>query len=210
MLDSIRKNGLLLAIFALICTFIVSLTSYLTKDAIAHQRQLQLERSLNQVIPTRYYNNQLTGNCVLVTNQQYLGSTEPKHVYRALFNGSPVAAVIETTAPDGYSGNIDLLVAVTIEGEVIGVRTLAHQETPGLGDKIEIIKSDWINSLAGHHIEGTDDRRWAVKKDGGMFDQFTGATITPRAVVKSVKNTLMWFEQNQQDIFNQASQCEAH
>ncbi|EQC1350519.1 electron transport complex subunit RsxG, partial [Escherichia coli] len=99
----------------------------------------------------------------------------------------PVAAVLETTAPDGYSGAIQLLVGADFNGTVLGTRVTEHHETPGLGDKIELRLSDWITHFAGKKISGADDANWAVKKDGGDFDQFTGATITPRAVVNAVK-----------------------
>ena len=99
----------------------------------------------------------------------------------------PVAAVLEATAPDGYSGAIQLLVGADFNGTVLGTRVTEHHETPGLGDKIELRLSDWITHFAGKKISGADDANWAVKKDGGDFDQFTGATITPRAVVNAVK-----------------------
>ncbi|HIE5254938.1 TPA: electron transport complex subunit RsxG, partial [Serratia marcescens] len=118
----------------------------------------------------------------------------PHRLYLARKNGQPTAAALETTAPDGYSGAIKLLVGADFNGTVLGTRVIEHHETPGLGDKIELRISDWISFFSGKKIEGPDDKRWAVKKDGGMFDQFTGATITPRAVVNAVRRTALYME----------------
>ena len=130
-------------------------------------------------------------------------------IYRARMNNSAIAAAIKTAAPDGYNGNIELLIAINSDGSVSGVRTLLHKETPGLGDKIELRKSDWITKFAGKKVHDENDNRWAVIKDGGMFDQFTGATITPRAVVKKVRRTVDYFKANQDVIFNTESNCGA-
>ncbi len=123
-----------------------------------------------------------------------LGDGAPHRLYLARKNGQPTAAALETTAPDGYSGAIKLLVGADFNGTVLGTRVIEHHETPGLGDKIELRISDWISFFSGKKIEGPDDKRWAVKKDGGMFDQFTGATITPRAVVNAVRRTALYME----------------
>lgn len=209
MLDSIKKNGLSLALFACICTLIVASVNELTKDAIKAQQQKALLRSLNQVIPTAAYNNDLAQNCIEISNQPLLGNFEPHRIYRAFLDGSPSAAVIETTAPDGYSGDIDLIVSIAYSGEITGVRAITHQETPGLGDKIDRKKSDWVESFIGKFFDEENATQWAVKKDGGEFDQFTGATITPRAVVNATKNTLTFFNQHKTMIFQQPNTCEA-
>lgn len=205
---SIQKNGLALAAFAGVCTLVVSVVNYLTLDTIAEQKQRVLLQTLNQILPSQSYNNDLAADCALVIDKSRLGSDKPQRIYRARMAGSPVAAVIETTAPDGYSGSIELMMAVKLDGTISGVKTLSHKETPGLGDKIEERKSDWIFSFNNQKVNSESDKRWAVKKDNGMFDQFTGATITPRAVVKAVKNTALYFAANQQQIFAQAANCE--
>jgi len=110
-------------------------------------------------------------------------------------------------APQGYNGNIDFIMAINNDGSVSGIRVLKHQETPGLGDKIEIRKSDWITSFTGKKIRSEDDSRWAVTKDNGMFDQFTGATITPRAVVNGVKSTLKYFTKNRDSLLTRPNAC---
>ena len=204
---SIQKNGLALAAFAGICTLVVSVVNYLTKDTIEAQKQLVLLQTLNQILPQESYNNDLAADCTLITNKAKLGSDKPQRIYRARLDEKPIAVVIETTAPDGYSGSIELMMAVKLDGTISGVKTLRHKETPGLGDKIEERKSDWIFSFKGQQVNGENDNRWAVKKDNGMFDQFTGATITPRAVVKAVKKTALYFAAEQQQIFAQAANC---
>ena len=207
MKQTIQKNGLALAGFAGICTLIVSLVNFFTKDTIAAQQQRLLLQTLNQILPQQIYNNDLAADCTLVSNKALLGSEQPQRIYRARLNNQPVAAVIETTAPDGYSGSIVLMMAVKLDGTISGVKTLSHKETPGLGDKIEARKSDWILSFKNQQVQSENDTRWAVKKDNGMFDQFTGATITPRAVVKAVKNTALYFAAQQTQIFAQSANC---
>lgn len=203
---AINKNSKVLTLFALACTATVGIVNELTKDKIYQQEQLQLLSTFNQIIETDRYNNELALDCVKVTDER-LGSDDAQTIYLARFNSSPVAAAIKTNAPQGYSGNISLIVAVNIDGSVKGVRALAHKETPGLGDKIDIKKSDWINSFIGKKIESENDSRWSVSKDGGMFDQFTGATITPRAVVKAVKNTTQFFNEKKHMLFSLPNEC---
>jgi len=202
------KNAQILALFAVVCTAIVGVVHLLTKDQITLQQQQKLLRNLNSIISVHSYNNIIYQDCLILTSSALNTATEQK-VYRARNNGLPVSAAITTTAPDGYNGNIELLIAINIDGTVSGVRTLKHQETPGLGDKIEIRKSDWINSFTGKKLANEHDSRWQVKKEAGMFDQFTGATITPRAVVKAVKNTVNYFNNHQNELFETVSNCHA-
>ncbi len=202
---SMQRNGLILAAFACAATLLVVITARLTAEPIARQQQQELLQVLNQVIAPHEHDNDLYQSCIRVRHEQ-LGPP-PQAVYRATMNGEPVAAAMEVTAPNGYSGAIKLLVAVYTDGSVAGVRTLQHQETPGLGDKIEIRKNDWITSFEGREVRGDDDPRWAVKRDGGQFDQFTGATITPRAVVQAVERAVRVFKQHQQDWFRQPANC---
>ncbi|WDD97641.1 electron transport complex subunit RsxG [Thalassomonas actiniarum] len=197
---AIKKNSKILALFAIACTAVVGLVNEFTKGHIQNQQQQHLLTILHSIIEPQRLNNNLANDCRLVTDP-LLGSTEPQTVYLARYDGEPVAAAIRTTAPDGYNGNIELIVAVNADGSVSGVRQLKHNETPGLGDKIEIRKSDWITGFNGKKMRDEKDSRWAVTKDNGMFDQFTGATITPRAVVKAVKQTVTYFKQHQQALF---------
>jgi electron transport complex, RnfABCDGE type, G subunit len=185
MLKTMRKHGITLALFAAGSTGLTAAIDQLTKNTIADQAAKQQNALFEQVIPAGSYNNDLLNSCYLV-NAPELGKGTHK-VYIARQGDEPVAAVMEATAPDGYSGAIQLLVGADFNGTVLGTRVTEHHETPGLGDKIELRLSNWITYFSGKAIEGENDARWAVKKDGGQFDQFTGATITPRAVVNAVK-----------------------
>ncbi|MBA7847395.1 electron transport complex subunit RsxG [Klebsiella sp. RHBSTW-00484] len=185
MLQSMRKHGITLALFAAGSTGLTAAINELTKSTIEDQAALQQKALFDQVMPANLYNNDLLKSCYLVTAPE-LGKGQHK-VWIAQNNDQPVATVMEATAPDGYSGAIQLLVAADFKGSVLGTRVTEHHETPGLGDKIELRISDWITLFAGKVIHGQSDSHWAVKKDGGDFDQFTGATITPRAVVNAVK-----------------------
>lgn len=202
---AISKNAKILALFAIACTAIVGAVNLFTKERINLQAKQQLKKQLSSIVPNTNHNNEMFLDCLLLP-QGSDGLLIDK-IYRARFNDKPIAAAIKTIAPDGYNGKIELLIAINVDGSVSGVRTLSHKETPGLGDKIETRKSDWITSFSGKRIIDETDTRWAVIKDGGMFDQFTGATITPRAVVKTVKNTVNYFNDNQQMIFTTPSNC---
>jgi electron transport complex protein RnfG len=147
------------------------------------------------------YDNDLLADRIEVVEPELLGTDSSLPVYRARHKGRPVAAIIESVAPDGYSGSIRLLVGVTPEGRLLGVRVLRHQETPGLGDAIEERRSDWIRSFDGRSLSRPPATRWKVRKDGGDFDQLTGATVTPRAVVAAVRNTLTFVQRTGPALF---------
>lgn len=203
---AISKNSKILALFAVACTAAVGSVHLLTKDRIELQTQKKLIRQLNEIVQVSSHDNEMFRDCITApTNSN--SDLNIDVIYRARQDGAPRAAAIKTVAPDGYSGNIELLIAINTDGSVSGVRTLLHKETPGLGDKIELRKSNWITSFSGKEIIGEHDARWAVVKDGGMFDQFTGATITPRAVVNTVRKTINYFKANQNAIFTTPSNC---
>ncbi|WP_448212193.1 electron transport complex subunit RsxG [Colwellia sp. MEBiC06753] len=204
---AIEKNAKILALFAIGCTALVGLTYELTKGRIKAQEQSELLSTLHAIVSDDVHDNIMSNHCIIVQDE-LLGTNEPHKAYLATLAEQPVAAAITTTAPDGYNGKIELIVAVNIDGSIGGVRTLKHQETPGLGDKIETRKSDWIYTFTDRTDSEVQSNRWKVKKDGGMFDQFTGATITPRAVVKAIKNTAHYFEKNKTTLFQQAHNCE--
>lgn len=208
MINTIARNGAMLAVFAIVTTALISLTFIGTRDTIKTQQQQRLLSVLGEVIPPTMHDNLLYQNCTEVINKQ-LGNQQPHRVYRAYEGDTPVAFAIETTAPDGYSGNIELVVGVNMDMQVLGVRVIDHQETPGLGDKIETSVSDWIYSFSGMSFDPDKLSRWQVKKDGGVFDQFTGATITPRAVVSAVKNTLLFVEREQATLLRADNLCAA-
>ena len=206
----IQKNSQILAIFAIICTAIVGLVNELTKDEIKAQEQLQLLNTLHSIIEPSRYNNDITQDCVSLSSPLLGNSTTDKNMqtaYIARQDNQAIAIAMTSTAPDGYNGNIELIIAINMDDSVSGVRVLKHQETPGLGDKVEFRKSDWINSFTGKKLLSEKDSHWAVTKDNGIFDQFTGATITPRAVVKAVKKTLLYFKDNKHSLLTRPNIC---
>lgn len=205
MLTTIRKHGITLALFAAGATGATAVINQMTKSTIDQQSAKQQMALFDQVVPQDRYNNDLLKSCYVVT-EPTLGKGSHK-IYIARKDDTPVAVVMEATAPDGYSGAIQLLVGADFTGTVLGSRVTEHHETPGLGDKIEMRHSDWITRFAGKIIHGADDSHWAVKKDGGDFDQFTGATITPRAVVNAVKRAGLYAQTLPSQI-NELSPCE--
>ncbi|WP_421870262.1 electron transport complex subunit RsxG [Motiliproteus sp.] len=193
---AIRNNALALGLFAVLTAGAIALTQSATREAIADNREQARAKALFQIVPTTAHDNDLVRDRYTLNRTQRLGYQGPVEVYRARTDGQIHTVILPAIAPDGYTGNIDLIVGVKRDGSVAGVRILRHQETPGLGDKVDVKKSDWVLSFNDQRLNGEDDPDWAVKKDGGRFDQFTGATITPRAVVGAVKQAVLTFEAN--------------
>lgn len=192
MIHTISKNALALGAAAAICVGVLSFVNMQTAPRIQQQALANKIKVLADVLPGDAASHDLLHDCVQVTDVNLLGRDEPQAIYRWRQDGSVAAYVVEATAPDGYSGNIDLIVAVTPQGTVLGSRVLVHQETPGLGDKVEERRSNWIYGFNDKAVSADNAPQWAVRKDGGQFDQFTGATITPRAVVKAVRNAALY------------------
>jgi electron transport complex protein RnfG len=201
LVNHMLKTALMLGLFALAGTTLVALTYSTTDERIAENERQAIMRTLNALVPATQHDNDMLNDTVQVTAPDLLGSDKPVTVYRARQNGQPVAAVFNVVAPDGYNGHIKLLVAIHYDGIVAGVRVISHRETPGLGDSIEIEKSNWILGFDGFSIFNPPRQGWQVRKDGGEFDQFTGATITPRAVVKAVYKCLQYFNANREQVF---------
>ena len=199
-------SAILLAAFAITGTGLVAFSYEKTKGRIAQAERDALLRNLHSVVKPENHNNDLFSDMITVTSPQYLGSKQPLPIFRARQNGQPYAVIITAIAPDGYNGDIKLLIGVKYDGTVTGVRVIDHRETPGLGDAIETRRSDWILSFDGLNINNPERKKWKVKRDGGYFDQFTGATITPRAVVKAVAKALQYFELNKDNLFNKTSE----
>ncbi len=197
----IMISGFLLWLFSVIGTTLVAFTQQNTLELIAANEKKVLLRNLYALIPSNQMDNDIALDTLQVTPSTLLGTESESTVYRARKQGEPVAAVFNTIAPGGYSGNIYLLIAVYEDGTLAGVRTVKHNETPGLGDAIEIRKSDWILGFDGKSLIDPIVDFWKVKRDGGHFDQITGATITPRAIVKAVKNTLDYYELNRESLY---------
>lgn len=199
----ILSVGLVLAGFAVGATSIVAVTEAYTHDKIIENERQTLLSAINALVDSSEYNNDILTDVITLPKNQQLATKEVTTVYRARKDGEPVAAVFTSIAPDGYSGSIKLLVGVYHDGTLAGVRVINHKETPGLGDKINENKTNWILKFKGLSLTNPADSQWAVKKDGGEFDQFTGATITPRAVVTAVKKSLQFFEQNRDELFKE-------
>jgi electron transport complex protein RnfG len=190
---SMLKNALVLGLFAIGTVGSVALLQQGTAERIAAAEREAQVRALAEILPAGSYDNHLLDNRIEL-NAPELGHRSPQLAYLALKAGQPSALILPVTAPDGYSGAIHLLVGIYADGRLAGVRVLSHKETPGLGDKIELAKSDWILGFAGKSLSDPAEEGWAVKKDRGDFDQFAGATITPRAVVKAVHGALRYFD----------------
>lgn len=181
---------------------LVGLTFSETRDDIKHNEELTLLRKLNNIIPADTYDNNLLLDTIVIKPNFLLSTKEDTLVYRARKNGKNVAAVFTSIAPNGYNGSIQLLVGVKTDGTLSGVRVVKHRETPGLGDVVDISRSNWILGFNNRSLSNPNEKDWKVKRDGGVFDQFTGATITPRAVVKAVHNALLYFDKNQTMLFS--------
>lgn len=196
----ILLTGLMLLVFASVGTGLVAVTYEGTKTRIERNERDAILRYLHQIIDPERHNNDLLKDSIEVVNPAWLGSDEPQPIYLARQDDIPVALIITAIAPDGYNGKIKLLVGINMAGIIEGVRVVSHHETPGLGDNIDLQRSDWILGFHGRSLKNPVVRKWAVKKDGGVFDQFTGATITPRAVVKAVKRALLYFQDHHDEL----------
>ncbi len=202
LVQSISRNSLLLALFAVCTTALIAGTFLFTKDKITLQKRMAEERALLEIVPrSRHDNSMLDDTLDAGPDAEGLGLAEDRKIYLARAEGQVVAAIIPAAAPDGYSGVIDMIVGVNRDGSIAGVRVLAHRETPGLGDKVDLKKSDWIMDFDGRSLQNPKQEGWAVKKDKGVFDQFTGATITPRAVVSATFRVLQYVEANRNTLF---------
>lgn len=198
--NTLSSARILLA-FSLAFTAMMAGVYALTEEIVRHNRDQAREQLIAQVLPTGSYDNLLLkDNHILPSSMPLLGKASAR-AYIARKSGHVIAAVIESTAPDGYAGQIALLVAVSPDQRILGVRAVEHKETPGLGDYIDLAKSNWIRLFEGKSGSSPPINRWKVRKDGGDFDYVVGATVTPRAVIKSVKNTLRYVAENHSAVF---------
>jgi electron transport complex protein RnfG len=203
---AMTRNSLLLAGFAVLTALLVASTFLGTKDRISAAQRAAEEKALLQIVPRdRHDNAMLDDRLVAPINDPLLQLSEEKSIYVARRTGVPTAVLIPAVAPDGYSGAIELIVGVNRDGSIAGVRVLQHRETPGLGDAVDHRKSNWINGFKGRSLTNPVRDRWTVRKEGGDFDQFTGATITPRAVVKATARVLQYAQDNRKELFGAAS-----
>jgi len=198
---SIQYQGGILAIIAFVTSAALVVANHFTYDAIEQSRLEDLKAFLTQVVPKDYYDNDLVKDTVSLKLQ---GTTETT-VYKGRLQNKVNAVAFQWSASGGYAGAIKLIIGIDREGKVLGVRVLAHNETPGLGDKIEVKRSDWITKFNELSLGNPPVDKWGVKKDGGIFDQFTGATITPRAVVRGIKEALQIFQLHRETLLGEKS-----
>ena len=200
--QSIIRSGTTLALIAAICTALVAATYELTTERIAANEKAWLEKSLQPALAGVIYDTEVRESRLVISSPHELPGSDEALIYRVYFDEQPVAALFAVTARNGFSGPIRILLGVDFDGVVTGLRILQHRETPGLGDKIVSARSDWVYQFDGRSIGDPDVSGWAIRGDGGEFDQLTGASITPRAVVKAMRDTLIYYEAHRDEIFS--------
>ena len=191
-----------LTVTALIAVALLANVERLTRQRINANEATRIMKRLQAVLPADEYDNEPHLDAIRVPPRDLLGNTAPSSIYRARRSSQPVAAILTATAPDGYFGPIQMLVSIDADGRVFRVRVIAHNETPGLGDAIDIQKSDWIENLNGLMVSEDSSSDWVLKRDGGNFDQITGATVTSQAVIKAVRNAVIYFNDDRDEIFS--------
>jgi len=194
-------TALNLLFFALAGTALLAWTYDLTHETIARSEENEKLKLIAQIAPPATYDNDIMRDTVQLAADKLLGGNGTTLVYRGRLNNQPSIAVLQVIAPDGYSGRINLIIAIHSDGSIGGVRVVSHKETPGLGDYIEIARSNWITGFNGASLENRKNDEWKVKKDGGSFDYMAGATITPRVIVKAVHKALQYHAQHRDELF---------
>jgi electron transport complex protein RnfG len=202
------RSALSLGLVAVIGTTLLSGVNRLTAERIAEQERRVVLEQLGQIIPPDRYDNELQDDWFAFTAEAWFPQGQRVVAYRARREGQPVAVILRFAAVDGYSGHIGLLAGIEADGRLAGVRVTSHRETPGLGDAIEIEKSDWLRAFDGKSLDAPAASEWTVRRDGGAFDQFTGATITPRAVVKAVRAALEYHEGHRETLYDAPASAE--
>jgi len=200
------KTAIAMLAFAFVGTLMLAYVFIATRPPIeASEKEARLAL-FKQILPAKNYDNDLLSSQVVIEPNDLLGNRLPSVANVATFQQQPAGVILEAVAHDGYSGDIKLLIAIRADGSVSGVRVLAHKETPGLGDYIDIAHGNWIKLFNDESLQKTPVNKWQVTKDGGQYDYMVGATITPRAVVKAVLKALQYFEINKQTLFAQNAQ----
>ena len=206
-IKSMGFNSIVLALFALVTSLILATTNELTFERIEQSEREAAQRALLEIIPLERHDNDMLMDVQPVPKQFWatLGLKKGGNIHIARDQGQPVAAIIPAVTPKGYSGDISMIIGINFNGSIAGVRVVEHRETPGLGDKVDLKKSDWILSFNGKSLVNPQASGWKVKKEGGDYDQFTGATITPRAVINQVLKTLQYFEDDRERLLQLAA-----
>ena len=197
----ILRSGTTLAAIAALCTALVAFTYELTDERIAANEQAWLEQNLLPALSGLPHDGKLGDSRVTIPAPHDLPGSEDALVYRVYAGGEPRAALFAVSAREGYAGPIRLLVGVDMDGGLTGIHVLEHRETPGLGDLVETSKTDWSRQFQGRYIGDPVAAGWAIRRDGGTFDQLTGASVTPRAIVKAVYETLEYFAEHREALF---------
>jgi electron transport complex protein RnfG len=198
--NALRTAAIMLA-FAFIGTLLLASVFDVTRAPIEASEKAARLSLFKEILPAQNYDNDLLASQVTIAPNALLGNRLPSIANVAKLQQQTVGVILEAIAHDGYSGDIKLLIAIRADGSISGVRVLAHKETPGLGDYIDIAHGNWIKLFDNESLEKTAAEKWQVKKDGGQYDYMVGATITPRAVVKAVKQALQFYQQNKQTLF---------
>ena len=198
------RSAAALGLVAIAGTALLTGVDRLTEDRIAEQERRVILQQLGQIIP-EHYDNEILDDRISLRDEAYFPNGQEVTAYRARLGGAPLAVVLKLKAVNGYNGDINMLAGINFDGSMRGVRIISHKETPGLGDAIESEKSDWLLDFSGKSLGQPAPDKWAVKREGGVFDQFTGATITPRAVVDAVRLALEYFQANREMLFDQAA-----
>jgi electron transport complex protein RnfG len=194
------KTAASMICFALVGTFMLATIYQITREPISKNEAEARLALFEQVLPEGTYDNDILNTQITLEPNALLGNQHNTVANIALLKHQPVAIILEAIARDGYSGDIKLLIAIRMDGSISGVRVISHKETPGLGDYIDILRNDWISLFRNESLAKTIEKQWKVKKDGGQFDYMVGATITPRAVIKKVKETLLYFQAEKETI----------
>lgn len=200
------RTALIMAVFSVVFTTLMAGTYLLTRPAIVKSEETEKLRLVNEILPPDSYDNALLQDELKLDNVPELGLRQGGLVWRARKAGKPVALVLPATAPDGYGGDINLIIAMDPQGTVLGVRAVSHKETPGLGDYIDPKKdrnkaTPWINQFVGKSFAATPLERWKVRKDAGEFAYMTGATISARAVTHAVARAVVYGKAHTTELF---------
>ena len=206
---STLQTAINLVFFAVIGTAILASVFFMTHDKIVQSEEAEKLKLIMQIVPSTLFDNDIIQDILSIPANDLLGTDEVTTAYHARLKGEPSAVVLSAIAPDGYGGKIFLLVGVNTQGEIIGVRVISHNETPGLGDYIDAAKSNWIKGFDGLSDARYKPEDWQVKKDGGKFDYMAGATISPRAVIKAVHKALEYFDAHHDMLFAPAAPAQA-
>ena len=204
-MNEVIRSGVTLALIGAICAAMVATTHTLTRNRIAANEQAWLEKSLEPALGDVKFDGGLSDSMLVIQVPHELPSPDDVVIYRVYENERPVAALFAVTARNGYAGSIRVLLGIEYDGTVTGVRILQHRETPGLGDRIVSSRSDWVFQFDGRSLGDPDVDAWTIKRDSGQFDQLSGASVTPRAVITAIRETLSYFEAHRDDIFSATS-----